>query len=90
MYPYSLESKDNIVDLYELKADGRFQLTLAGKIGPIMIGYDYVLFENMIADYLKGLDIEGLSFEKAIIWDWKSDIEYPNYHNNNNNIGLTI
>jgi len=79
VYPFSLECNESVVGLYELKEDGRFQMTQIGKVGPVMIGYGYVLFENKVANYLNNLDIEGLRLEKATIWDRKSGIEYPNY-----------
>lgn len=79
MSPYNVDVEEVVVDLYQL-SDGRFQPIKQGKIGPLMIGFDYVLVENKLFEYLKTLGIKGVTFEDAIIWDRKADIEYKNYH----------
>jgi len=78
MNPYCVEVEKAVVDLY-LLSDGRFQLIKQGEIGPLMVGYDYVLVENKLYDYLQNLDIERVTFEDATIWDRKADIEHKNY-----------
>ena len=77
MYPYHI-NVENEIDLYQLK-DGRYQTTKKGDISPIMIGYKYVLVESKIAEYLKTLEIERVTFKPAIIWHRSTDIEYSNY-----------
>lgn len=77
MYPYHIEIK-NEVDLYQLN-DGRFQLINPGEISQIMSGYKYLLVENELADYLKSLEIDRVTFEPATVWDRRNDKEYRNY-----------
>lgn len=72
MLPYHLQSAEYGVGLYQLK-DGRFRLTQAGPITPLMCGIDYVLAERELADFLQSLDLPGVNYRDAIIWDGKSD-----------------
>ncbi|WP_020405635.1 hypothetical protein [Hahella ganghwensis] len=78
MIPFLLEIT-NKIGLYQL-ADGRFQLTQEGTPEAIMIGYEYIIVRNDIADAFTDLCTGGgLSFRPAIIWDRKKDKEYNNY-----------
>src|SRR5687768_10609950 len=78
MYPYFVESKIRAVDLYKLK-DGRFQSIRKGNLSPYMDGFDYILVENKLADFLERLDIQLVEFNDAIVWDRENDKEYNHY-----------
>ena len=58
MYPYCVETEKTPVKLYPLK-DGRFQMIQEGKLGPFMSGYNYLLVETKLAEYLENLNVEG-------------------------------
>ncbi|MFN3014559.1 hypothetical protein ACK1CN_01345 [Vibrio coralliilyticus] len=59
--------------------DGRFQMIKQGRLDPVMVGYKYVLVKNTIAEILKKLDIQGVTFKPATIWNRKEDIEDHSY-----------
>jgi len=96
--PFSIESSAAVVELYWLKGSGKYQTIRDGELGPVMIGYDYVLFSDELAEWLKTLDLEGTRFEPTIIWNRKRGIERANYkkapinshfsHENINDINL--
>ncbi len=79
MLPFALDSKLDVLDLYELESDGRFQLIRVGALGPVMIGYNYILFATTLAEQLCSFDLEGIRFETAVIWDRTQDIEHSGY-----------
>lgn len=54
--------------LYQL-ADGRFQIMEQGELAPLMVGYEYVLVERALAEYVAGLDLPGLSISEAVFYD---------------------
>lgn len=76
-YPYCIQVK-NHVNLYQLK-DGRFQPITAGALSSFMIGYDYILVENHIADIFKSIEIERVTYKPATIWSRSTNEEYSNY-----------
>ncbi len=78
MYPYYVETEENSVGLYQLK-DGRFQLVQAGKLGPFMCGYKYLLVEMELADYLQSLNVARATFKDVVIWDRSKDEEYHSH-----------
>jgi len=78
MYPFLVESKVFCVDLYQLK-DGRFQMIKEGNLSPFMAGYDYILVEDNLTDFLELLDIPQIEFGNAIIWNSNTKTEYKNY-----------
>ena len=66
------------VPLFRL-SDGRYQLTKDGPIAAFMNGPGYFLVEKELADFLDGMDIDGLRFEPAIIWHRRIDREYSTH-----------
>jgi hypothetical protein len=54
--------------LYELP-DGRFQIMGAGRVAPMMTGYEYVLVEQQLAAYFAALDIPRPEIIDATIYD---------------------
>lgn len=78
MYPYSVESKNFHVGLFQL-SDGRFQMIKQGNLSNFMSGADYLLIENKLANFLSNLDIPLIDFRDAIVWNRKLDKEYKNF-----------
>jgi hypothetical protein len=54
--------------LYEL-SDGRFQLIDAMPIGPLLCGYQYLIVERALGNFLAGLALERVRFEDAVLFD---------------------
>lgn len=54
--------------LYEL-SDGRFLLIDALPISPLLYGYQYLIVERALGDFLAGLALERVRFEDAILFD---------------------
>lgn len=54
--------------LYQL-ADGRFQVVEKGELAPLMSGYNYVLVEEDLAEYLSDLDLPELEIIPAVIYE---------------------
>ena len=77
MHPYHVEIS-NQTDLYQLN-DGRFQLIKQGPLDPVMVGFKYILIKNSIAEHLKGMAIDRVTFKPAIIWNRKDDVEDLSY-----------
>ncbi len=77
MYPYHVEV-DNQTVFFQL-SDGRFQFIKPGPLAPVMVGFKYVLIKKSIADILKEVNIERISFKPAIIWNRKDDFEDLSY-----------
>tara|TARA_B110000196_G_C21144824_1_gene665964 strand:+ start:560 stop:970 length:411 start_codon:yes stop_codon:yes gene_type:complete len=77
MHPYHVEIF-NQTDLYQLN-DGRFQMIKSGPLDSVMVGFKYILVKNSIADTLKELDIDRVTFKPAIIWNRKNDTEDLSY-----------
>jgi hypothetical protein len=50
-----------------------------GELSSFMAGWDYILIENKLADYLASLDIPQIEFKDAIIWNRGLNKEYFNY-----------
>jgi hypothetical protein len=53
--------------LFEL-ADGRFQVVSQGTLAPAMSGYQYLLVQKPLAEFLAGLGVERVSFEEATLF----------------------
>ena len=64
--------------LYQL-ADGRFQIMETGSLAPMMIGYQYVLVEEALAEYLKFLDLPRVDTIPAIVFDPRQRLEIRTY-----------
>jgi hypothetical protein len=78
MYPYYVETEESPVKLYQLK-DGRFQLIQEGKLGPFMSGYDYLLVETKLAQYLENLNVEITTFRDVVILARSKNEEYHSH-----------
>src|SRR5262245_50785001 len=70
----------NTARLYQL-SDGRFQIVDKGAVTPLMVGYGYALLEAPLASYLQSLNVSGVSFRPAVIWDRRKDQEYHSHQN---------
>ncbi len=79
-YPYFVECLESSVPLFRI-ADERYQMTKDGPIAPFMDGPGYFLAESTLTSFLDELDIQGLSFEPAVIWHRRIDKEYRTHHN---------
>jgi hypothetical protein len=66
--PYYISYQGQSALLYQLP-DGRFQIVDAGRLAPLMIGYEYVLVEESFADYLAALDLPRLEIIDALIYE---------------------
>ncbi len=73
--PFHVSCSQAGVGLFGL-ADGRFQLIEDGPIAPLMVGSGYILAESSFTDFLRGLQIERVSFEPAIIWHRRTGEEF--------------
>lgn len=76
-YPYHVYTKTNHIGLYQLN-DGRFQMTMQGNLTQIMEGYQYVILEKSLANFLKDLKIDSVEFKDTIVWNQGLNIEYNN------------
>jgi hypothetical protein len=61
--------------LYQLE-DGRFQLIANGPIAPLMTGFEYVLAENALADFLFVRGLDNVRFHPATIYRRSTGDEY--------------
>jgi hypothetical protein len=71
-YIYCDEPADS---LYQLQ-DGRFQLIAGGPIAPFMVGSDYVLIEEALANFLLVRGLDDIRFAPAIIYRRSTGEEY--------------
>ena len=78
MYAYFVETEEAPVKLYPLK-DGRFQMIQEGKLGPFMSGYNYLLVERKLAEYLANLNVDGTTFRDVVIWDSSKNEDYHSH-----------
>ena len=78
--PYHMYYDGNAARLYQLN-DGRFQIIDKGALTPLMIGYRYALIEAPLASYLLSLNVSGVSFRPAVIWDRRKDQEHHSHRN---------
>ena len=78
MYPYYVETEETPVKLYHLE-NGRFQLIQEGKLGPFMSGYDYLLVETKLAEYLENLNVENATFRDVVILNRSKNEEYHSH-----------
>ncbi len=64
--------------LYQLN-DGRFQIVESGAITPFMHGFRYALVEAPLAEFIKSLGVERVTFEPAVIFDRGENKEYRSH-----------
>lgn len=76
--PYSMSCNESGDGLYQLE-DGRFQLISDGPIVPLMVGWNYVLAENALAEFLASRALHGVSLQKAIIFRRRSNEQYDTH-----------
>lgn len=72
--PYCVSCLEAHPRLYPL-SDGRFQIMEEGALAPLMIGYEYVLVESALAEYLAALDLPDLSISEAVLYDARRQLE---------------
>lgn len=66
--PFLMSCLEPHARLYQL-ADGRFQIVGNGELAPLMTGYDYVLVEEDLAEYLIALNLPKLEMIAATIYE---------------------
>jgi hypothetical protein len=64
--------------LYQL-SDGRFQIMEEGHLAPLMVGYEYVLVEEGLAEYIEVLDPPRVEIVDAIIYEPHQKQEFRQY-----------
>lgn len=65
--PYHMSCKELHPRLYQL-SDGRFQIMEKGDLAPLMVGYEYILVESKLAEYIEALDLPSLEVVEAVIY----------------------
>jgi len=75
MLPFSIESREPSVRLYELN-DGRFQLLDSGSVGAFLAGFGYLLVELELAKFLRENDVERIVLEDAVLFDRPTGQEF--------------
>ena len=68
MLPFLVDCEQPMPPLFEL-ADGRFQRVTDEPLAPYMPGYQFLLVEAALAEFLDDLGVERVKFERAILWD---------------------
>lgn len=53
--------------------DRRFQFIREAPLAPFMAGFGYLLVERSFGDYLRGLGLERVGIEPAVIWNRRTD-----------------
>ena len=76
--PYHMSCLESHPQLYQL-SDGRFQIMEEGDLAPMMVGYEYVLVESGLAEYLEALDLPRLEIIGAVIYDPRKKQEIHTY-----------
>jgi hypothetical protein len=66
-FPYHMSCTQEHALLYPL-AEGRFQVMEHASLAALMVGYEYVLVERELADYLTDLDLPRVEIVDAIIY----------------------
>lgn len=62
-------------NLYQLN-DGRFQLIWGGPVAPLMVGFEYILAERSLAQFLSKRHLNEVHFTPAIIFRRATNEEY--------------
>ncbi len=76
--PYHMSCLESHPQLYQL-SDGRFQIMEQGDLAPMMVGYEYVLVESGLAEYLEALDLPRLEIIGAVVYDPRKKQEIHTY-----------
>jgi hypothetical protein len=76
--PYHISCKELHPRLYKL-SDGRFQIMEEGDLTPLMVGYEYILVESKLAEYIEVLDLSRLEVVEAVIYDPRRRREIRTY-----------
>jgi hypothetical protein len=50
------------------RSDGRFQIMEEGELAPLMVGYEYVLVDRNLAEYVAVLDLPRLGISEAVLY----------------------
>ena len=77
-YPFHMSSAVYADNLY-LLSDGRYLPIRDGPLGPLMCGFEYILVEQALADFLRELNLPQVSFEPAVIWRIKSKESFTSH-----------
>jgi tetratricopeptide (TPR) repeat protein len=76
---YEMSSNRYGVRLHAL-SDGRYgTIGTVGDVTPLMVGSRYALVEKPLATYLRALNVSGISFRPAVIWDQRMDLEHHSH-----------
>ncbi|TQV88290.1 hypothetical protein [Aliikangiella coralliicola] len=78
IYHLEISSEACGAKLFPLK-DGRYQKITNGSLEPVLVGVKYILIKKEIAEYLKSLDIDRISFKPVIIYDRTDESENSSY-----------
>lgn len=66
--PYYISCNVPFARVYELD-DGRFQFIEPGTSAPYMTGYQALLVENELADFLRSLGLDRVKFEPVVLFN---------------------
>ena len=78
MLPFHIYPAQPMPRLFEL-SDGRFQLLDATPVGAFLPGYQYLLVDSVLAEFLQALELGRVSYEPAIIFDRATGKEYRDH-----------
>lgn len=71
-------SSESNVALIQLQ-NGKFQKTTNGDIEELLTGHGYVLVKNSLAKTISDLEVQGVTFKPATLWDRKTDVDDNSY-----------
>lgn len=69
---------ENIGSLVQLD-NGKFQKIKDSELGVLLAGYNYVLVEHSLAEFIRSLSVDGIKFKSAKIWERESNSNNDNY-----------
>ena len=72
--PFYVRCETSSPRFYEVSS-GRFQQLDRGVIPPFVPGFQFLLVVNELADFLRTLGLEGVSFEDATLYDPRTGAE---------------
>lgn len=71
-------SSENNAALIQLQ-NGKFQKTTNASLGELLSGHGYVLVKDDLANAIEDLEVQGVTFKPAILWDRKTDVDENGY-----------
>jgi hypothetical protein len=66
--PFHISSEPVAPAFYEL-GSGRFHQLYRGPVPPFIPGFRFVVVENELAEFLRATEVQGVSFEEALLYD---------------------